>query len=102
MHPEESKLNGENAKLISLKKKSIYQVLEALVTEFTFDIRNKYTHQNKGLYRKIIRWAQLSVAAAIITLVLFSGIRVFVHKQYLPLETDRGIYTLQDGNLNKE
>jgi hypothetical protein len=101
MHSEDSNFNDSSA-LFSLPKKNVYQVPQGFFADMEQDIRKKYPDSKRGVYRKMKRWARLSVAAAIISLIIFSGIKVFFHKDYVPVETDRTIYTIQDGDKDGE
>lgn len=88
--------------LFSLQKKNVHQVPDGFFQELETDIRVKYSHRSTNSFRKITRFAQFSVAAAIILLVLFSGLKIFIHKEYMPVETIRTMYTVQDGDKNGE
>ena len=98
MRLEDFELNKNISPLFSLPKKNVYRVPQGFFDELEFSIRRKYPQRKKGMLRRFRKVAQLSVAAAIAILIVFSGIKIFLHKDYLPVETIRMIYTVQDGD----
>lgn len=98
MLPDDSNLNNAAANLFGIPKKNVYRVPEGFFNELELDIRKKYPQPKRNIYRRLKRWAKLSVAAAVAAFLVFSGVKTILHKEYQPVETDRGIYTLQDGN----
>jgi hypothetical protein len=102
MRPEDTGLNKESSALFSLPKKNVYEVPQDFFAEMERDIRRKYPDGKRAVYRKIRKWARLSIAAAIISLIIFSSIKVFFHKEYMPVETVRTIYTVEDGDRDGE
>lgn len=98
---EDFNLKNEAPKLLSLKKKNIYQVPDGFFKELEKDIRSNCARK-PGRLRKLKHWLELSAAAAIVILALFSGIKVMADKKYVPVETDRTIYNITDGDLDKD
>ena len=98
---EDSKLRDEVPNLFRLQKRNIYQVPERFFQELENDIRSKHSRK-PGRLAKLKHWLELSAAAAIVILVLFSGIKVVADKKYVPVETDRTIYNITDGDTDRK
>ena len=97
----EDNLKNEAPKLFGLEKRNIYQVPEGFFQELEKDLRSKRTRK-PGRLRKLKQWIELSAAAAIIGFLLVSGIKVMSEKEYVPVETDRTIYNINDGDMDGE
>ncbi|MDZ4847329.1 MAG: hypothetical protein SH857_17485 [Chitinophagales bacterium] len=102
MQHEDSNLDKQAPILFSLQKKNVHRVPQGFFQELETDIHVKYPKSRTTSFRKITRFAQFFVAAVLVLLVLFSGIKFFIHKEYMPLETIRTIYTVQDGDKDGE
>ncbi len=102
MEFEESKLRKEAPLLFSLKKENVHAVPEGFFPELEKDIRRAYPKRRKGMLIRMKRWAKVSVAAAIVLLIVFSGIKMVIDKQYVPAETIRTMYTVMDGDMDGE
>lgn len=98
---EDPKQWDGSPKLFRLPKRNVYQVPEGFFQELENDIRRKRARK-PGRIKKLTHWLELSAAAAIMMLVLFSGIKVMADKKYVPVETDRTIYNITDGDMDGE
>lgn len=102
MESEESKLRKEAPFLFSLKKENVHTVPDGFFSELEKDVRRTFPKRKRGIWIRMKRWTRVSVAAAIVLLIVFSGIKMVIDKQYVPAETIRTMYTVMDGDMDGE
>ncbi len=94
-------LKSEVSKLFNLEKKKVFKVPDGFFQKLEKDILNGRRGKSDKT-RKIMQWMELSAAAAILGFLLFSGLKVISEKEYVPIETDRTMYNITDGDMDGE
>ncbi|GIV33839.1 MAG: hypothetical protein KatS3mg031_1374 [Chitinophagales bacterium] len=87
--------------LSHLPKKNIYQVPEGFFSQLETDIFKKL-NRRPDRHKTLFRWMEYSAAAALLGFLLVSGLRMLTSKNYLPVETQRTIYNIADGDMDGE
>lgn len=84
--------------LFTLKKRNVYAVPDGFFQDLEKAIHTKYPSGNRRILRRMKRWAKVSVVVLLLSIIFFSGAKIIFYKNYLPVETDRTIYNVLDGD----
>lgn len=97
---DDSKLKNEAPLLFSLRRKNIYQVPENFFSDMGNDFQKQCAERKPDRTKILRRQIELSVAAAVVGFIFFLGVKIIAGKEYLPVETDRAIYNINDGDAD--
>lgn len=99
---EDRTRHGNLIRISELSRQNIYDVPVGFFDELETGIKKECAAKSKRFHpRQWKRWAELSLAASILIALTFSGAKL-LFKRYQPVETHRMIFTIADGDGDRE